>query len=245
MDKVAVISDIHGNLTALEAVLADIKRRGIETIYCLGDLAGKGPQGAAVIDRCRQVCTAVVRGNWDEMMGSSEEHPALRWHQAQLGRERIDYLCGLDNVIDLWLSGRPIRLYHASAESVFVRVYPDSDPATHLGMFANTDFTGTAVPAPTVVGYGDIHSAYVLSLYQHQKTLFNVGSVGNPLDEPLATYAILEGVRDSRAAAPFAVQLVRLPYDIEGEIAIATDMQMPELEPYAKELRTAVYRGRQ
>lgn len=245
MDKVAVISDIHGNLTALETVLADIERRGIETIYCLGDLAGKGPRGSAVVDCCRQVCTAVVRGNWDEIMGHSEENPVLNWHQAQLGPERIDYLCGLNNSFDLWLSGRRIRLFHASAESPFVRVYEDSDAETHLGMFANTAFTGTAVPAPTVVGYGDIHLAYVRPFYRHQKTLFNAGSVGNPLDEPLATYAILEGVRDSRTAAPFAIQLVRLPYDIEGEIAVAAEMKMPELKPYAKELRTAVYRGRQ
>jgi protein phosphatase len=56
MEQMALIGDIHGNLPAFEAVLADIDRRGIERIICLGDVAGKGPSGAAVVDLCRQRC---------------------------------------------------------------------------------------------------------------------------------------------------------------------------------------------
>ncbi len=51
MEKIAIISDIHGNIPALESVLADITKRNINSIFCLGDLAGKGPSGAEVVDR--------------------------------------------------------------------------------------------------------------------------------------------------------------------------------------------------
>lgn len=107
-------------------------------------------------------------------------------------------------------------------------------------MFANTAMTGNGVP-PSVVGYGDIHAAYIE--VDDGRTLFNVGSVGNPLDEPVPSYAILEGVPDEPGPAPFGLQIVRVPYDAEKEIAVATRLGMPETEPYARELRTAVYRG--
>jgi len=66
MDKIAVISDVHGNIPALEAVLADIRERGIDLIYNLGDLIGKGARSDLVVDRCREVCQVIVRGNWDD-----------------------------------------------------------------------------------------------------------------------------------------------------------------------------------
>jgi diadenosine tetraphosphatase ApaH/serine/threonine PP2A family protein phosphatase len=91
-----------------------------------------------------------------------------------------------------------------------------------------------------VVGYGDIHSAYIKSF--ENRILFNVGSVGNPLDVTQATYAILEGTYASRVDDSFAIQLVRVPYDIERAIRQAEAAQMPELQAYANELRTGRYR---
>jgi protein phosphatase len=110
----------------------------------------------------------------------------------------------------------------------------------HLAMFTNTAFTGDTVE-PDVVGYGDIHRAFVMHF--HQQMLFNVGSVGNPLDMTQASYAILEGRYDSQRADTFAVHVIRVPYDIELAIHQANEEHMPELEAYAQELRTAQYRG--
>jgi diadenosine tetraphosphatase ApaH/serine/threonine PP2A family protein phosphatase len=87
----------------------------------------------------------------------------------------------------------------------------------------------------------DIHSTY-LKTFQH-RILFNVGSVGNPLDLTQASYALLEGVYGSSAAQPFTVQFIRVPYDIERAIRDAEQAQMPELQAYIQELRTARYRG--
>ena len=63
MDRIAIISDIHGNIPALEATLRDIQRRNIKRIFCLGDLVGKGPHSDQAVDICREVCEGIIRGN--------------------------------------------------------------------------------------------------------------------------------------------------------------------------------------
>jgi protein phosphatase len=243
LDKIAVISDVHGNMPALETVLDDIRGRGIDLIYNLGDLVGKGPYSDQAIDRCRDVCQVIVRGNWDDAILKPVEGKVGMWYRAQIGEERLAYLDTLPNVFDFWMSGKRVRLYHASQESLYTRVHPSHPRDVHEAMFTNTPFTGMDNPPPDVVGYGDIHSAYMLS-FEH-KILFNAGSVGNPLDMPLATYVILSGKLDSQNADTFSVDFVRLPYDIETTIEQARQINAPDLDVYAVELRTAVYRGRQ
>lgn len=243
MDKIAIISDIHGNMPAFETVLADIRARGIDLIYNLGDLVGKGARSDLAVDRSREVCQVVLRGNWDDSLLRTDLGATGKWYQAQLGEDRLAYLSTLPNVYDFWLSGRRVRLYHASQESLYTRVYAWMPYEVHLAMFDNTEFTGFDNPAPDVAGYGDIHSAYMLSLVRDKKVLFNAGSVGNPLDLPLATYVILTGKLDRETPGFFSVDFVRLPYDIEAEIAEARRVNAPDLDVYTVELREAIYRG--
>jgi predicted phosphodiesterase len=240
-DRIAIISDVHGNLTALEAVLAHIRESGISRVFNLGDLVGKGPRSAEAVDRCREACEVIVQGNWDAHIGIATETPARHWHREQLGPERLAWLAALPGSFDFALSGRRMRLFHASQVDVYTRVYPTSGPEKLRAMFSNTAFTGFG-PAPDIVGYGDIHDAYSLTF--ENKMLFNAGSVGNPLDMPLACYAVLEGDYEGATPAPWSLHFVRLPYDIEGEIKVAEAAGMPDLAHYAKELRTATYRGR-
>ncbi|WP_343416806.1 metallophosphoesterase family protein [Candidatus Flexifilum breve] len=244
IDKIALISDVHGNMPALDIVLADIKRRGIDLIYNLGDLVGKGPSSPATLDLCREVCQVIVRGNWDDAIVKNEESPAAAWYRAQLGAERLAYLRDLPNSYDFRLSGKHVRLYHASAQSEHHRVHPNSGDAELQAMFDNTPFTGLDQPLPDVAGYGDIHGAYLLpvEIGDTTKTLFNVGSVGNPLDCTLATYVILTGMLDSAAPAPLCIDFVRLPYDIDAAIAQSNQTQQPDFDAYNEELRTGIYR---
>ena len=107
-------------------------------------------------------------------------------------------------------------------------------------MFVNTELTGDG-PEPSLVLYGDIHDAYLES--SHGRTLVNVGSVGDALDIPGASYVILETTAGGAVSDPIGVQFIRVPYDVEAEIATAAELRMPELEAYAVELRTAVFRG--
>jgi len=246
LDKVAIISDIHGNMQALDAVLANIEQQGIHKIYCLGDLIGKGPDGNLVVDRCKEVCDVIVRGNWDDAIGNDHQSEGLNWWKDHLSQQQINYLKGLPNVYDFMLSGKHVRLFHASQISEYHRVYGRSDVNTfeaHHAMFNNTDFTGYDNPEPDIVGYGDIHAAYMMYV-NTGKLLFNAGSVGNPLDMPLPAYAILSGHLGQSESSPFHIEFVRVPYDIESAIRRAEELNMPETDFYSVELRTSQYRGK-
>lgn len=242
-ERIAIISDVHGNLTALEAVLTHIRETGITRVFNLGDLVGKGPRSAAVVDRCREVSEVIVQGNWDAKIseGPDAERPVREWHRGQLGEERLAYLAALPGSFDFMLSGRRVRMFHASQIGIYDRVHATGTRQEHRAMFDNTPFTGFG-EEPLIVGYGDIHAAYALNF--EGRTLFNAGSVGNPLDIPLACYAVLQGKYGTTAAHPWSLHFVRVPYDIEGEISAAEASGMPGLGHYASEIRTAVYRGR-
>jgi predicted phosphodiesterase len=243
-DRIALISDVHGNLTALEAVLADIDARGISRIFNLGDYVGKGPRGREVIDRCRERCEVNILGNWDDFLPDPDrgfDNEAVAWWLAQLSDGQGTWLRALPFSHDFVMSGRRVRLFHASSTSVHRRVRFDHDEEEFLGMFANTPQTGDG-PPPTVVGYGDTHDPYY-EVDRQKRTLFNTGSVGNCMDDPTPVYVILEGVLGSSEAAPFSIQFVRVPYDVEAELTIAKEMGMPALDEYASELRDGVYRG--
>ena len=240
MEKIAILSDIHGNIPALEAVLEDIHRRRIARIFCLGDLVGKGPSSEIVVDLMREHCEQIVMGNWDDFITKQDVNEAIRWHQDRLGAARLQYLSTLPFVIEFWMSGKYIRLFHASPRSCYERIQPWDSIEQRLSMFESSECCISERQAD-VVGYGDIHNAYMQHL--HGRMLFNVGSVGNPLDMTQASYVIMEGEYDSKNGGALNVQFVRVPYDIELAIRQAEDAAMPDLAPYVQELRTAKYRG--
>jgi predicted phosphodiesterase len=245
-DRIALISDVHGNLTALEAVLRDIGDRGIDRVYNLGDFVGKGPRGREVVDLCQERCEVNILGNWDDFLPDPErtyDSEGMRWWLAHLGEGQGKWLRDLPFCHDFWLSGRRVRLFHASATSVHHRVRFDHGEEEFRGMFANTPATGLDGPAPTIVGYGDTHDPFY-EVGPDGLTLFNTGSVGNSMDDPTPVYVILEGILDSREPASFAVQFVRVPCDLEAELAEAARLGMPELEGYVSELRHGLYRAR-
>lgn len=241
-ERLAVISDVHGNLTALEGVLADIEARGITRVFNLGDVIGKGPRGSECIDLCRRRCELTVRGNWDTFISRDETQlwGGAQWTRDQLGAEDLAWLAALPSSHDLVVGGRPVRFFHASNVSEFHRVHYHHTDEQFAAMFTNTDFTGDA-PEPLVVGYGDIHGVYLE--VDLGRTLFNAGSVGNPLDAPDAPYVILEGDTGAPSGPPVLISFVRVPYDVEAEIAVARDRGMPDADAYALELRDQLYRG--
>jgi predicted phosphodiesterase len=249
-DRIALISDVHGDVTALEAVLADIEARGIRRILNLGDVVGKGPRGSEAVKLTRETCEVTVRGNWDTFISRDAVQPfeGGQWARDELSEDDVVWLAELPNTYELVMSGKRIRLFHASQTSEFVRVRVKHTPAEFLGMFTNTEFTGSFRAGdwpdgttPDVVGYGDIHGTYLAA--DEGLMLFNAGAVGNHLDAPTAPYVILEGITDSLAAEPFSVNFVRVHYDIEAEIAVARDSGMPDVDAYALELREGIYRG--
>jgi protein phosphatase len=255
MEKIAIISDIHANIPALEAVLIDIKQRGIQRIFCLGDLVGKGPQPAETIDRIREVCEVVLQGNWDLGITYKQHDDNGLWHQSKIGTERLAYLAELPFAHEIMLSGKLFRLFHASASSVFHRVKRKASKDERLAMFNNTELTNATCGQrrPDLVGYGDIHVPYLLTLRTPSDdpselqqgsglTLFNVGSVGTPYDGiPLACYSIVEGNSlNSNHPDSYSIQIVRTPYDIEQSIQLARAAKLPELDRYILEVSTGL-----
>ena len=238
MNKIGIISDIHGNVQALEAVLTDIKNRGISRIICLGDIAGKGPDSDIAVDMVRENCEIVVKGNWDIFMIDSEGNDVIAWHRKKLGDERLSFLRGLPIYAEFFMSGRLVRLCHADPNDVFHRVHSNSSWDEKIKLFKDPVSEGNEAD---VIGYGDIHGAYIDN--KKGKMLFNAGSVGNPLEITQASYAIIEGNYNSKDNAVFSINLVRVPYDIEKAIQKAVESGMPDLHEYINELRTAVYRG--
>lgn len=239
MDRIAIISDIHGNISALKEVLLDIKNRGIEKIMCLGDIAGKGPDSDLAVDIIKENCESVVKGNWDFLITEYKDSTVLDWHREKLGEKRLQYLKELPIYKEFYISGRLIRLCHAAPFDVFHRVAVIAPVEEKLELFL---FPDENKKEADVIGYGDIHGAYVQNF--KGKTIFNVGSVGNPLEGICqASYGIIEGNLDSEEIGSFSINLVRLPYDIEKAIAAAEKSNMPDLNEYINELKTAKYRG--
>lgn len=237
INRIAVISDIHGNIPALEAVVEDIKGRNIDQIVCLGDLAGKGPNPCEAVDFIKEYCDVVVKGNWEYLLTEKNDNILLTWQQDKLGDQRLEYLKSLPDYIEFYMSGKLIRLCHASPNDVFHRVHISTEEEKRLQLFKPTK---TLDQEADVVGYGDIHGAYVDHI--SDKTLFNTGSVGNPLDLPQSSYAIIEGKYESKEPSSFGITIVRVPYNIEEAVQDAINSEMPETEAYIDELRTAIYR---
>jgi protein phosphatase len=237
MTRIALIADIHGNVPALEAVLDDIGRVGADEIYCLGDIVGKGGSSDRAVDICRATCALNIYGNWEDSIANGVSTSlAAQWYRAQLGEERCAWLRALPQTHDCHLSGQPLRLFHASQIGVHHRVHQDARDK-HAAMFENTEFTGFG-KLPAVVGYADIHDCFMT--WVGDKLLFNVGSVGNPLESNRASYALLEGDPDD-AAAPLRISFARVAYDIERAIRDAREAGAPWADDYAHELRTATY----
>ena len=263
MEKIAIISDIHANITALEAVLEDIRSRNIDKIFCLGDIVIKGPNPDKVIDIIKEKCDVVIKGNCDESVASSRAVEKKYWTRMKIGENRAEYLKNLPVMYEFYMSGHLIRLFHSSplgldlicnpAFSNAQNRYAKSEIVNSLEMFKNTEFISKTEkdPIPDIVGYGHIHTP---NLYRyHNKLLFNPGSVGaademlNLGDEndltnkfsTVASYAIIEGVFDSKEMDSISITHIRVPYEISKEIENLEKSDMPGKEKTIFLLKTA------
>jgi protein phosphatase len=141
---------------------------------------------------------------------------------------------------EFYISGKLLRLCHASPNDLFHRVYLSTEQPERMKLFAPTPTLSAEVD---VIGYGDIHGAHIDNF--DGKTIFNVGSVGNPLEITQASYGIIEGKLNDKDKSSFAITLVRVPYDIDLAIEHAELTDMPGKEEYINELKTAIYRHSQ
>jgi len=195
--RIALLSDIHGNLVALDAVLADVARHGpFDHIVVAGDLVWSGPWPAEVVDRVRAEATAVIQGNTDAYFlrradeaprGKNEERFAaqLTWMCDHLGPERVAYLASLP--FEQRFSPAPgddLLVVHANPrdlERPIVPRMPDADLDILLLDGGEPDWAALA--------FGHVHVPFVREW--RGRLLVDVSSVGLPMDgDTRAAYAI-------------------------------------------------------
>lgn len=253
MDKIAIISDIHGNLEALKTVLKDISQRDIQHIFCLGDVIAKGVHSHECLELVKEHCEMILQGNCDAFF--CLDYPPEKMSQRIAFNHRLltikdrHFLSKLPFSFDFYLSGSLIRLVHATPWSNKVFVGASSTMEEEWQMFLPTKNTQPTIP--DILIYGHTHTPYVNKAYHH--TLINAGSVGNAIeifqDEKhpgrkaetcKACYLILEGNYQSQEDGPFSFSFIKLPYDIQKELD--NDIVNPEKEAYAKELLDGKYR---
>lgn len=258
MDTIAIISDIHGNLKALEATLEDIRDRGIKHIFCLGDIIAKGKHFDECIKLIRDNCEVVIRGNCDEYFTSdicldnkSElEVKRINWNKSRLSDDSFNYLRGLPYCFEFYLSGRLVRLFHSHPNKInqFVGNIDTIDRLYELFLPSNNTISNNKAD---IVIYGHIHVPYVQKIYN--RTIINVGSIGNSIDvyrdddkdgdirnTTVANYLVISGDYNSREYSKLAYELVSIPYDIDLELLDNEDNI--ELSSYSKELKEGRYR---
>lgn len=236
--RVAIVSDVHGNLTAFDAVLADIQRRAPDLILHGGDLALMGGQPAEVIDRLRELGWAGVVGNTDEALWRPQEQVRQQQHAPELGRllklifeqyaPATLELLGDERVA--WLQGLPAQqrvgdlvLVHAAPGDLWRAPMPDAEDDELLAVYEPLD--------AAVAAYGHIHRPYARAL--GRLTVANSGSVGMPWDgDPRACYLLVEDGRP---------HLVRVEYDIEREAAVLLASGYPDAPRLVEMRRRGVF----
>ena len=230
--RIALIADLHGNRPATEALEADLRRRGADRLYCLGDLVGKGPSSDWTFDWAVANCDLILGGNWDFGVGY-RQYPPDRYYWEQLGEARLAFLRNLPLEKTLTLSGRRIRLFHGRP-IMKTLILAQQEAAVIDPLF--TDCNGFRCD---VVGYADAHRQAMRTL--NPGLFFNCGSVGNALGTPLCCYAILEGEERDPAAA-LDLRLITLPYDRERTLNDArAAVHVPLIDTFIREVTTGQY----
>lgn len=233
--RVALIADIHGNLPALDAVLAELEREGIDQVVCLGDIS-IGPQPVETLERVRSLGCPVILGNWDAWL--VEGMPQLdggrlaevlgdlcSWAGSRLSPEQRDLLLGFAPAVELELpEGEQLLAFHGSPRS-----FEDAIFATTPDEELEEMLDGRTA---SVLAGGHTHFQLVRRF--GESLLVNPGSIGLPFRRelpgvmeiaPWAEYGVL-GFEDGRVS----IELRRTPFDLDELLAAMRESGMPHAE---------------
>jgi diadenosine tetraphosphatase ApaH/serine/threonine PP2A family protein phosphatase len=229
--KYAILSDIHGNLEALLAVLEVIDDLDVDSIVCLGDVVGYGANPNEVLEITRDRAESTVLGNHDkaaidpgeEVYFNSWAVQAIRWTREELTDESVEYLKSLP--LESFLED--VRLVHASPgdPARWRYVLSPQAAAQEFSTFEESFcFIGHShvpmIVLRTEVGASELLDGEV-ALPAGARVLINVGSVGQPRNgDPRACFAVLD--LDDRSA-----RLVKVPYDLHTARAKIIEAGLP------------------
>jgi putative phosphoesterase len=214
MQRVAVITDIHANLPALQAALVRIDELGVDAIYCGGDLVGYGPHPNEVCALIADRAIPTIYGNYDYAIARDLDDCGCAYitpHDRALGQRSVDwtlahteqpsrdYMGTLPFDLRFEVGDRAVHLVHGSPRKVNEYLFEDK-PASLYERLAVAEDAGVLV-------FGHTHKPWVR---EHGGVLFvNCGSVGKPKDgDPRGAFAVLEASDDG-----VAVTIERVEYD--------------------------------
>jgi putative phosphoesterase len=207
--RIAFISDIHGNFTALQAALADLASQPVDQVVCLGDVVTLGPQPRETLDAIRKLNCIHIMGNHDEAVldpESAEEHeiashliPDLRWCRERLSAEELDFIASFKPMQEIRLPrGNRILAYHGSPLSN-THIIQATTPNKDLDVFLKEQNSEIFIGG---------HSHIQMTRRYGGKLILNSGSVGNAFKSayvrgkpvyllPWAEYMVIEQNGDS------------------------------------------------
>jgi len=240
MSRIAVISDIHANLLALDAALAAIDAIGVDAVYCGGDLVGYGPRPVEVCDRVQERAIPTIYGNYDYAIGRElddcgcayvTQHDrdlgqlSVAWTAAHTDRPTREFLRSLPFDLRFELGATRVRLVHGSPRKVNEYLFEDKPAHTFERIAAAADCD--------VLAFGHTHKPWI---HSYGGVLFvNCGSIGKPKDgDPRAAFALLE----TEASGRMHASIERVPYDTGAVASEIVEFGLPG--EYAEKLVAAV-----
>lgn len=250
MIKIALLSDIHGNTTALEAVLADAKRAGVEEYWLLGDVLMPGTGRRHLLNLLEELpITVQILGNWEDSLWRAMKgllDPSRASHRylmrlcqyilEEIRPEEIESMQSLPMQVHREVSGLRVGITHHLPDKNWGR------ELIHIGDQKDFDCLVTNPPCDIAV-YGHIHQQF-FRYGSGGELILNPGSIGQPFflqanlrKDLRAMYAILEfddrGLKD--------VDFRRVTYDIERELQLAKDMKLPYFQVYYESLVNGIH----
>lgn len=251
--KVALFSDIHANLPAFEAVLADINRRKPDAVYCLGDLVGYAPWPNEVVEAIRSRSIPVLAGNYDYGVGRNSDDCGCAYQtdeDKKRGAQSIaftneiiseynrTYLKSLPSHIRLEFADsgglNSLLMVHGSPRKINEYLFEDRPDKSFIRMMKKA--------GANTLAFGHTHKPFhkVLATEEGYYHAINIGSVGKPKDgDNRACYAMLEweGVLNFADPDSLKVEFARVEYDVEGAAVAIEESPLPNA--FADMLRKA------
>lgn len=240
MSKIAIISDIHSNLHALNLALKDMEKRGVTRVICLGDIVTKYFYPAEVVDEIKKSSDIVLKGNCDDLVVTNENYKFAR---SKLGIDRLEYLENLPTKELLEVNGVLLKLYHSNPkdlESMFNPLFDNSNteykdkviPTQNYSQMFDGNEPQTSVVGHTHMNYMGIEKNNQLNIVDKKqvilpdnKAIINVGSIGESVKlekkddgsighiiEPYITYLLID---DYRLKKGVNAEIIKVPYKEE------------------------------
>jgi putative phosphoesterase len=220
--KIAVISDIHGNVEALSTFFKDVDSENVDTIICLGDLVGYGPYPNEVISLIKEKHILCIKGNYDNSVVDKEysyiretalNSFSLPWTVSELTEENRLFLQNLPSNITLNVNDKKLLFVHGSPNKINEYLLKDSDNTINIMNSISEDILFCA------------HTHLPDMKEFNNKLYINCGSIGKPkIGRPNITYCLFNIDVETGISA----KMKEIPYDLKGLIKYMNDLDFPK-----------------